>query len=172
MTWKIGKLRGSEELKDSEKGWWKDVKAQILEVYETEEVAIQHGVMCHGGQLASNRLQCPLLEQYFQFGDIRIELESKIIVIEIEGQGCGLTNLLKYLPYLEQIPPADQRLRKPLILFHLWGKSYPTHKFLYDLVRNKLFDGRFAGLFDLRRPNEPFDRQKVLEEIRKQLPLP
>ena len=68
--------------------------------------------------------------QLFQFGDLRVELSDRLIIVEVESAG-GLTNLVKYWPFA-------RRTRVPAFLLHVFGQSsefdYIAHLRLWDFT--------------------------------------
>ena len=120
VHWKIADLR------DNESSLW--------EAFRPRLAGKEENITCFAGQGNHNSLTCPQCQESFQFGDIRIETDRRTIAIEIEDSGPGLINLLKYFyafSYIER--------DKPLVLFHLWGDSYPTQKALYKWLRETYF---------------------------------
>jgi hypothetical protein len=90
-------------------------------------------VQVFGGFAGDNRFDCGfelMPNQRFQFGDLRIELPDRTIIIEMESAG-GLTNLVKYWP-------LEQRCERPLFLLHIFGQSsaqdYIAHLRLWDFT--------------------------------------
>jgi hypothetical protein len=85
--------------------------------------------------------------QQFQFGDLRVELVDRSIVVETSG---NLTNLVKYWPMLDH-------MIKPFFLVHLYGisteKDYISHRNLWEFLQIKMKSEVFrAWLF-------PFDKR-------------
>lgn len=85
------------------------------------------------GFAGDNRFDCGfelMPNQKFQFGDLRIELPDRTIIIEMESAG-GLTNLVKYWP-------LEQQCKRPLFLLHIFGQSsaqdYIAHLRLWDFT--------------------------------------
>jgi hypothetical protein len=72
--------------------------------------------------------------QRFQFGDLRVVLEDRIVVVEIESGG-GLTNLVKYWP-LATVSTL------PVLLLHAFGQGslndYLSHLRLWDFVWGRM----------------------------------
>lgn len=94
-------------------------------------------------QNSPNCLECPGVYETFEFGDIRIELPNRCVVIEIEkeiGGGASLSNLLKFWPWLEG--KTDRKPERPFTLLHIWGTSYPTLKVLWRLLKKELLENR------------------------------
>ena len=73
---------------------------------------------------------CLIGSQRFQFGDLRVELADRLVVVEVESGG-GLTNLVKYWP---PTPTGD----RPILLIHAFGQvsanDYLSHLRLWDFV--------------------------------------
>jgi hypothetical protein len=71
----------------------------------------------------------------FQFGDLRIESPSTVIVVEAESAG-GVTNLAKYWPYLAARP------RKRLVLAYLFqvgsSNDYVSHLQLWAYLVERM----------------------------------
>jgi len=86
------------------------------------------------GQGANNKLPAPSCKDKFQFGDLRIETPKRTIVVEIDGAG-GITNFLKYWPYLAG--HTQTRPKKKFTLIHIFDPPYPSHialwKYFYKL---------------------------------------
>jgi hypothetical protein len=72
-------------------------------------------------------------QQRFQFGDLRVALDDRIVVVEVESGG-GLTNLVKYWPLAETST-------RPILLLHAFGQGsvndYLSHLRLWDYVWGK-----------------------------------
>jgi len=91
------------------------------------------------GQSSGNRFSVldwnlpPL--QSFQFGDLRYELPDRTVVIEIESAG-GVTNLVKYWPYLREKPGKFFIL---LHVFHIQSSGdYMAHRKLWDFTVDRM----------------------------------
>lgn len=103
---------------------------------QVEDIASPKGIY---GQSVANRLRIPewglSLAQGFQFGDLRYELPDKTIVIETESAG-GLTNLVKYWPYLRRKPD------KFFALVHLFEihspNDYIAHQRLWAFIVDRM----------------------------------
>lgn len=105
----------------------------ILEIFE--EIACKHNYRAFKGQGRDNRI--PLDgNTYFQFGDLRVNTETRYLVIEVESAG-GITNLVKYWYCLEK-----NLIKKPVILFHLFQQSskadYGSHLSLWEFLWEKM----------------------------------
>ena len=114
------------DLNDNELSLWETLRPWLA--------GKEENITCFAGQGNHNSLSCPQCQESFQFGDIRIETANRTIVIEIEDSDAGLINMLKYFYAFSCTKPA-----KPLVLFHLWGGSYPTQKALYKWLRETYF---------------------------------
>lgn len=81
--------------------------------------------------------------QQFQFGDLRIELEDRHVVVETESAG-GTTNLDKYWPVVPEI-------QKAVLLLHLFPGGSQNNlishlklwDFIYERIRADLACERF-----------------------------
>jgi hypothetical protein len=119
------------------------------------------------GQGVRNRLPVSG-NAYFQFGDLRVDLQAAHIVLEVESAG-GVTNLVKYWPCI-----ADGLIRRPVRLLHLFRQAstddYRSHielwRFLSEKMKSEL-GGRFdcsvftyaqATEAELRAPLQFFER--------------
>lgn len=73
-------------------------------------------------------------QQRYQFGDLRVMQEDRIVVVEVESAG-GLTNLVKYWPLAESTT-------LPIFLIHAFGQSsindYLSHLLLWDFAWEKM----------------------------------
>lgn len=85
----------------------------------------------------ANRFECGfdlVGSQRFQFGDLRVELPDRTVVVEIESAG-GLTNLVKYWPLAAK--PG-----KPLLLLHVYAQGsendYIAHVHLWRFVMERI----------------------------------
>ncbi len=98
-----------------------------------EQVASEHGCCVSKGQGLSNRI---LGDEgtYFQFGDLRVETDSRHIVVEVESAG-GVTNLVKYWYCLQHRPDM---ISKPVVLLHVFRQTsqadYRSHLLLRDFL--------------------------------------
>lgn len=88
------------------------------------------------GQALPNRV--PQTSTGFQFGDLRVDLEDRYVVVEVESAG-GVTNLAKYWYLL-----AKHIVDKPIILFHIFAQSskddYRSHFNLWDFLSTQMHD--------------------------------
>jgi len=161
MPWII-----SENITDLEREWWNRIRPIV-------EKCDEEGVSCFvTHSTAENGLLCPGHRERFQFGDIRIETTQTNIAIEIESEGFGPLNLLKYLPYLEAMSRGEIT-RKSLVLLHIFGASYPTQGVLYALLEERLFasiNDDFRNLFRLYQYKSDMpDLEEAVEGQIKQL---
>ena len=160
MYWTI-----SENITEPERKWWNHIRP-IVEMCDEEAVCcfVTHSI-------TRNPLACPGCQKNFQFGDIRIETTQTNIAIEIESEGFGPLNLLKYLPYLEAMSRGEIT-RKSLVLLHIFGESYPTQGILYALEK-RLFasiEHECPNIFRLYQyQNNMADREEAVEAQIKQL---
>lgn len=91
----------------------------------------------HRGYAGTNRFDAGLDivgQQRFQYGDLRVPLPDRIVVVEVESGG-GLTNLVKYWP-------LANAATVPILLLHAFGQSsvndYLSHLLLWDFVYGKM----------------------------------
>ena len=72
----------------------------------------------------------------FQYGDFRVEMADRTLVVEIETAG-NVSNLVKFWPLL-----TSDSLAKPLLLIHVfWTGSksdYQSHILLWRFVRERM----------------------------------
>ena len=117
-------------------GTRRNIEAECLVLFDQvlTALAIRDAVRGYG---ASNRFD-PSFElvgqQRFQFGDLRVELPDRTVVVEVESGG-GLTNLVKYWPFASLTP-------KPILLLHAFGQGslndYISHLRLWDFTWAKM----------------------------------
>jgi len=93
------------------------------------------GLQCCGGQGLSNRV--PLKPNvYFQFGDLRVELPTLTIIVEVESSG-GVTNLAKYWESFD-----SGRISKPIKLLHLFRQKsvndYEAHLIVWRFLSARM----------------------------------
>lgn len=87
------------------------------------------------GQLAPNRL---LIQPnvYFQFGDLRVELPTHTVVVEVESAG-GVTNLAKYWEAV-----VTGRVSKPVKLLHVFLRKsendYEAHMIIWRFLATQM----------------------------------
>ena len=88
----------------------------------------------------------------FQYGDFRLETPELVAVVEIDTAG-GVTNLVKYWPYLKTRPPAlaGRRFR----LAHLFAlgstNDYATHLRLWDFLAERMREDLVTLDWEARR---------------------
>ena len=79
--------------------------------------------------------------QRFQYGDFRFETERLVAVVEIDTAG-GVTNLVKYWPYLAARPDAVAGRR--FLIAHVFASAsandYISHLRLWDFVAERMRD--------------------------------
>lgn len=121
-------------------------EAVVLEKFR--EIAKTNGMDSASSQESSNRI--PIAGAvYYQFGDLRVELPDKIIIIEVESSG-GVTNLAKYWECFD-----SGRLVKPLKLLHIYrqvsANDYRSHMIVWEFLCRKMqesmldkFEGKLA----------------------------
>ncbi len=110
----------------------RDIEAECLCTFE--RVLNDLGLEVNGrGYGANNRFDPGFNlvgQQRFQYGDLRVVLEDRIVVVEVESAG-GLTNLVKYWPLV-------QSSTKPILLLHAFGQcsanDYLSHLRLWDFI--------------------------------------
>ena len=127
----------------------RDLEAEALNAFM--RVLIDLGLPAgEGGYGASNRFDAGFKlvgQQRFQFGDLRVTLPDRIVIVEVESGG-GLTNLVKYWPHAA----ATDR---PILLLHAFAQNsandYLSHLLLWDFVwgkmRAELWQQPAPGLF-------------------------
>lgn len=101
------------------------------------KVAKKHRYVPISGQGNSNRIRLAG-NIYFQFGDLRVETESRQVAIEVETAG-GVTNLVKYWYCLSE---AQEQIRKPIVLLHIFRthseNDYGSHLLLWDYLYDRM----------------------------------
>lgn len=121
---------------------------EALALEKFREIARANGMDCESSQGARNRIAIAGAV-YYQFGDLRVELPDKIIIIEVESSG-GITNLAKYWECFD-----SGRLTKPLKLLHIYrqvsANDYKSHMVVWEFLCRKMqesmpekFEGRLA----------------------------
>ena len=130
----------------------RNIEAECLQAFEA--VVSEIGLTVTGrGYGAANRFDPGfdlIGQQRFQFGDLRMTLEDRIVVVEVESGG-GLTNLVKYWPLAETKSP-------PVLLIHAFGQGsandYLSHLRLWDFtwakMREQLWSDKTPRLFACR----------------------
>ena len=75
---------------------------------------------------------------YFEFGDLRVELPGRHVIVEVESGG-GITNLAKYWYLLH-----ENLITKPVTLLHLFRqvstKDYESHIALWRFLGVKMIE--------------------------------
>lgn len=121
----------------------KDIEAETLRAFESVAAAL--GLAIDGrGYGAANRFDPDFGltgQKRFQFGDLRIALPDRIVIVEVESGG-GLTNLVKYWPLAESDTP-------PVLLLHAFGQNsvndYLSHLRLWDFTWGKMRERLWAA---------------------------
>jgi hypothetical protein len=71
----------------------------------------------------------------FEFGDVRVRLQDRIVVVEVEREAGGHTNLLKYWPLSEVVTV-------PILLLHVFAtgaaSNYLSHVRLWEFAWDKM----------------------------------
>ena len=121
----------------------KDLEAEALAPFV--EMAEARGLEVFRGQGAHNRLFLGG-NNYFQFGDLRVETAGASVVVETESGG-GVTNLAKYWYWIQRNSPA-----KKLSLVHLFKQNsehdYVAHLELWDFLAAEMrkdLAGKFSA---------------------------
>lgn len=95
----------------------------------------QKGIACQTGQGRANRIPIEGAV-YFQFGDLRVDLNDYIVVVEVESAG-GVTNLAKYWEAF-----AGKRIDKPVRLLHLFlqksANDYASHLLVWQFLNTHM----------------------------------
>ncbi len=119
----------------------KDIEAGVIARFEdvaSDALTKAEGWTIFRGMGAANRIAPSSWNlkstQQFQFGDLRVELHDRTVVVETESGG-GETNLVKYWSIVEE-------LTKPLALIHLFGmmseNDYISHRMLWSFLLEKM----------------------------------
>ncbi|MHA1223079.1 MAG: hypothetical protein ACTSP3_07460 [Candidatus Heimdallarchaeaceae archaeon] len=99
------------------------------------EIAEKYNKRIFTGQLLKNRLTIEG-NLYYQFGDLRIEMNDFTILVETEGAG-GVSNIVKYWYCFE-----NKIIEKPIVLLHLYQQSsindYGSHLLLWKFIWEKM----------------------------------
>lgn len=99
------------------------------------DAATDAGLQCCQGQGLTNRLSLKP-NVYFQFGDLRIELPTLTIIVEVESSG-GVTNLAKYWESFD-----SGRIAKPVKLLHLFRQKsvndYEAHLVVWRFLSARM----------------------------------
>ena len=99
------------------------------------EIAESYNKKIHTGQSIENRI--PINKTlYYQFGDLRVEMQDFTLIIETEGAG-GVSNLVKYWYCFE-----NNMIKKPIILLHLYQQAsindYGSHLLLWNFLWERM----------------------------------
>jgi hypothetical protein len=91
----------------------------------------------------------------FEYGDFRVELPDRFVVVETEVNVSGtLANLVKYWPYCRPGRQSWPTLTRPILLLHVFARN-PTQKGK-DLSHQLLWDFTWKEMkADLWRQNPP-----------------
>jgi len=72
---------------------------------------------------------------YFQFGDLRVDADTRHIIIEVDHS--GVTNLVKYWQCVE-----SGLIKKPIVLIHLYRQNtsgdYASHVALWEFLNHQM----------------------------------
>jgi hypothetical protein len=105
----------------------RDALADLTGIKSTTGMGGANRFPVHGWDLS--------LGQQFQFGDLRLETPRTTIIVEAESAG-GVTNLVKYWPYLAGRPS------KRVVLAHLFQvlstNDYVSHLRLWDYLVERM----------------------------------
>jgi hypothetical protein len=108
-----------------------------------EEALTRLGLRGYSTQCLDNRIV--LDSGYFQFGDLRVDTETKHIIVEVDHG--GVTNLVKYWQCLE-----NGLIRNPIVLIHLYRQNtngdYASHIALWEFLNSHMqsaLRGRFTA---------------------------
>jgi hypothetical protein len=100
-----------------------------------KDIAKAFGYESESSQRSRNRI--PIAGNvYYQFGDLRVELPNKTIIIEVESSG-GVTNLAKYWECIDA-----GRINKQLMLLHIYrqvsANDYKSHMLVWKFLCKKM----------------------------------
>lgn len=104
----------------------------------------------------------------FEFGDIRIELESRFIVVEVD-KGEGIYNLIKYWPYF-----VNCKKPKPITLLHVYYHqsegNYKAYRELWEFMKKRIVKEVGEHAFNATK-YEVFDSgfQAEIEKVQRRL---
>lgn len=119
-----------------EKNTRENYETKAIELFKS--IIIKHKHNFYTGLGANNRITLKGLN-FFQFGDLRVDIGSKYLVIEFESGG-GVTNLAKYWYCLSENNIFLQQIKKPIVLFHIYKlkttKDYFSHLSVWDFIWN------------------------------------
>jgi hypothetical protein len=111
------------------------VSHETFALLRFRELAESRGYKVLNGQSADNRIAING-GVYYQFGDLRIELPDRTIIVEVESSG-GVTNLAKYWECYE-----SGRLTKPMCLLHIFRQKsrndYESHMVVWRFLCTKM----------------------------------
>lgn len=111
----------------------RDLEKLALEKFRA--IAGMYPFPTYTGQGAKNRFAWKG-NSYFQFGDLRVDMPGRHIIIEVESAG-GITNLVKYWYGGEA-----GEITKPMTLLHIFAQvsadDYASHLLLWDHVSDKM----------------------------------
>jgi hypothetical protein len=98
-----------------------------------QEAISRLGLRGYSTQSLDNRivLDCG----YFQFGDLRVDTDTRHIIVEVDHG--GVTNLVKYWQCLE-----TGLIKNPIVLIHLYRQNtpgdYASHIALWDFLNRQM----------------------------------
>jgi hypothetical protein len=138
---------------ESERPARQKIEAELLRPFI--EVVQRRGLAHSMGQGSKN--QVPIRPRvYFQFGDLRVELPSSTLLIEVESSG-GVTNLAKYWEIIETC-----RIEKPVRLLHVFRQKsindYEAHLVIWRFLSEKMTQAlgpRFSCALHVYRDGDP-----------------
>src|SRR5437867_11979299 len=140
------------------------VKLESIALEPFVALVVQRGLTCAMGQGVGNRVA---LEGnvYFQFGDLRVDLPSRHLIVEVESAG-GVTNLVKYWQCLDK-----GMIKKPVFLLHLFRQvsvnDYRSHIELWRFLAERMsqvLPGHFrAELYTYRADSLLSDLKPALD---------
>jgi len=111
------------------------------------DAAHEKGLEVFAGQSKKNRLSLGG-NNYFQFGDLRVETDARTVVVEAESAG-GVTNLVKYWYWIR-----IHGLGKPLSLIHVFQQNsdqdYVAHLEVWDFLAHRI-DNDLGASFSAHR---------------------
>jgi hypothetical protein len=130
------------------------IEAELLRTFI--EVVQRRGLTHTMGQGANNQVPIKPPRVYFQFGDLRVELPSCTLLVEVESSG-GVTNLVKYWEIIETC-----RVDKPVRLLHLYRQKsindYEAHLVIWRFLSEKMKEAlgsRFACALHVYKDGDP-----------------
>lgn len=148
----------------------KDIEKALFGEFHTLALEVQPDAQCYWGFGAENRMAPAAWNlnalQQFKFGDLRVELEDRTIIVQIQR---GLIHFAKFWPVIDE-------LTKPLAFIHLYGVStendYISHRLLWEFLRERMSGPRFVAwlfTYDKRGRSAPL---QASERFRQCLTLP